>query len=81
MPVCALPNADGFLAVVPDIEAASCSGYVMVTAQEYDTLMSYTQLTPGEISQAFGLGFTLVFLNLRHQDGNTFNKTTLRNLL
>ncbi|EJG1656755.1 single-stranded DNA-binding protein, partial [Vibrio parahaemolyticus] len=53
MPVCALPNADGFLAVVPDIEAASCSGYVMVTAQEYDTLMSYTQLTPGEISQAF----------------------------
>ncbi|EGR1299370.1 single-stranded DNA-binding protein, partial [Vibrio alginolyticus] len=23
MPVCALPNADGFLAVVPDIEAAS----------------------------------------------------------
>ncbi|WP_226977264.1 hypothetical protein [Vibrio alginolyticus] len=31
-------------------------GYVMVTAQEYDTLMSYTQLTPGEISQAFGLG-------------------------
>ncbi|TOJ61259.1 single-stranded DNA-binding protein, partial [Vibrio parahaemolyticus] len=24
MPVCALPNADGFLAVVPDIEAASC---------------------------------------------------------
>ncbi|WP_140301388.1 single-stranded DNA-binding protein, partial [Vibrio parahaemolyticus] len=56
------PNADGFLAVVPDIEAASCSGYVMVTAQEYDTLMSYTQLTPGEISQAFGLGFTLVFV-------------------
>ncbi|TOI47095.1 single-stranded DNA-binding protein, partial [Vibrio parahaemolyticus] len=27
MPVCSLPNADGFLAVVPDIEAASCSGY------------------------------------------------------
>ncbi|EIC9816506.1 MULTISPECIES: single-stranded DNA-binding protein [Vibrio harveyi group] len=62
MPVCALPNADGFLAVVPDIEAASCRGYVMVTAQEYDTLMSYTQLTPGEISQAFSLGFTLVFV-------------------
>ncbi|EGR1299336.1 single-stranded DNA-binding protein, partial [Vibrio alginolyticus] len=32
------------------------------TAQEYDTLMSYTQLTPGEISEAFGLGFTLVFV-------------------
>ncbi|MFM2592380.1 single-stranded DNA-binding protein [Vibrio harveyi] len=61
MPVCALPNADGFLAVVSGIDASSCSGYVMVTAQEYANLMDYTQVTPNEISQAFGFGFTLVF--------------------
>ncbi|MBM5249706.1 single-stranded DNA-binding protein, partial [Vibrio parahaemolyticus] len=48
MPVCALPNADGFIAVVPEFDAASCSGYVMVTAQEYGSLMDFTQVTGPE---------------------------------
>ncbi|MDF5451805.1 single-stranded DNA-binding protein, partial [Vibrio parahaemolyticus] len=60
MPVCALPNADGFIAVVPEVDAASCSGYVMVTAQEYGSLMDFTQFTCPEVSQMFGLGFCLV---------------------
>ncbi|ELE6596799.1 single-stranded DNA-binding protein [Vibrio parahaemolyticus] len=61
MPVCALPNADGFLAVLPEIDTTSCSGYVMVTAQEYGALMDFTQVTGSEATQMFGLGFSLVF--------------------
>ncbi|HCG9215552.1 single-stranded DNA-binding protein [Vibrio parahaemolyticus] len=61
MPVCALPNADGFIAVVPEVDAASCSGYVMVTAQEYGSLMDFTQVTGSEATQMFSLGFSLVF--------------------
>ena len=36
MPVCAMPNSDGFLAVVPELEVSSCTGYVMMSAEEYD---------------------------------------------
>lgn len=62
MPVCAMPNSDGFIAIVEGVELSSCSGYVMTTVQEYNALYEYTQLTGVEISQYFGLGFSLVFV-------------------
>ncbi|EGR2998727.1 single-stranded DNA-binding protein, partial [Vibrio parahaemolyticus] len=36
-------------------------GYVMVTAQEYGSLMDFTQVTGPEATQMFSLGFSLVF--------------------
>ncbi|OBT16570.1 single-stranded DNA-binding protein [Vibrio tasmaniensis] len=62
MPVCAMPNSDGFLAVVPELEVTSCSGYVMVSAEEYDFVMAYTQITSSEMATYFAGGFALVFV-------------------
>lgn len=62
MPVCAIPNSDGFLAVVPELDVSSCSGYVMLTAQEYDYFMAYTQVTSTEMAKYFVGGFSLVFV-------------------
>lgn len=62
MPVCMLPNSEGFLAVVPDVQLEDCTnGYVAVTVQDYDFMMSYTQVTGAEITEAFGFGFAAVF--------------------
>ncbi len=66
MPVCALPNADGFIAVVPEVDAASCSGYVMVTAQEYGSLMDFTQVTGLKLLKCLAsvfLGFLWGFIS------------------
>ncbi|MFH4666645.1 single-stranded DNA-binding protein [Vibrio cidicii] len=61
MPVCALPNSQGFLAVT-EVPLSECDGgYVAVTVQDYDYLMSYTRITPADAGEAFGYGFALVF--------------------
>ncbi|QNE01028.1 single-stranded DNA-binding protein [Vibrio vulnificus] len=61
MAVCALPNAQGFLAVT-EVPLPECDGgYVAITVQDYDYLMSYTRITPSEAGEAFGYGFALVF--------------------
>ena len=62
MPVCAIPNSDGFLAVVPELDVSLCSGYVMLTTQEYDYFMAYTQVTSTEMAKYFVGGFSLVFV-------------------
>ncbi len=60
MAVCALPNAQGFLAVT-DVPTAECTGYIVTTSQEYAHLMTYTQITALEVASYFTLGFSLVF--------------------
>lgn len=62
MPVCAMPNSDGFLAVVTELEVTSCSGYVMMSSEEYDFVMAYTQITSSEMATYFAGGFALVFV-------------------
>jgi|TARA_Y100000588_G_C14207886_1_gene905401 hypothetical protein len=62
MPVCALPNADGFLAVVPELDVTDCAGYVMMSASDYQYFMAYTQITATEIATYFAGGFALVFV-------------------
>lgn len=62
MPVCMLPNSEGFVAVVPDVQLEDCTGgYVAVTVEDYNLMMSYTQITGAEITSAFGFGFAAVF--------------------
>lgn len=59
MPACAVPNSQGFLAVV-DVDVNACTGFIVTTTQEYLYLTDYTQITPLEVSQAVGFGFTLI---------------------
>ena len=61
MPACAQPNHQGFLHVA-NMDIESCTGYVMVTLEEYNLLMDYTQVTPIEAAEYFGMGFSLVFV-------------------
>ncbi|CAK3687853.1 single-stranded DNA-binding protein [Vibrio splendidus] len=61
MTACIVPNSQGFLAVT-ETAASECTGFIAVTAQEYFTLMTYTQLTNSEMTEAFGTGFALVFV-------------------
>ncbi|MDK9765127.1 single-stranded DNA-binding protein [Vibrio sp. D420a] len=62
MPVCAIPNADGFIAAVPELEVSTCSGFVMMSADEYQYVMAYTQITSTEMATYFAGGFALVFV-------------------
>ncbi|MGF1837618.1 single-stranded DNA-binding protein [Vibrio atlanticus] len=62
MPVCAIANSKGFLAVVPSVDVSSCSGYLMLKPDEYEFMMSYTQITSTEIATYFAGGFSLVFV-------------------
>ncbi|EGQ9207027.1 single-stranded DNA-binding protein [Vibrio cholerae] len=61
MPVCALPNSQGFLAVTDKPLNECHGGYVAVTIQDYDYLMSYTRITPTDAGLAFSFGFMAVF--------------------
>ena len=60
MAVCALSNAQGFLAVT-NVPTTECAGYIVTTSQEYSHLMTYTQITALEVAGYFTLGFSLVF--------------------
>lgn len=62
MPKCALPNEDGFLALV-DTSVESCTGVIVITASDYDYLMGFTQVTPIEATAAFSGAFSLVFVS------------------
>lgn len=60
MAACIVPNSQGFLALT-QTTVENCSGYIVVSADEYLNLMTYTQLTNSEMTDAFTLGFALVF--------------------
>lgn len=61
MPVCALTNNEGFL-YASTADVSTCAGYVMVSVEEYNFLMDYTQVTALEIATHFSGGFSLVFV-------------------
>ncbi|KAB0289282.1 single-stranded DNA-binding protein [Vibrio fortis] len=62
MPKCALPNDNGFLALV-ETSVESCSGVIVITASDYEYLMGFTQVTAIEATAAFGGAFSLVFVS------------------
>lgn len=62
MPKCALPNDNGFLALV-ETSVESCSGVIVITASDYEYLMGFTQVTAIEATVAFSGAFSLVFVS------------------
>lgn len=62
MPQCAVPNENGFLAVV-DTAIESCGGVVVITADDYQYLMGFTEVTAIEATAVFGGAFSLVFVS------------------
>ncbi len=63
MAACVYANSSGFLQVVSGTTIESCTGeaYVMMTRNDYETLLDYGRVTAGEITEAFGFGFAAVF--------------------
>ena len=62
MPKCALPNENGFLALV-DTSVESCTGVIVITASDYEYLMGFTQVSSIEATAVFGGAFSLVFVS------------------
>ncbi|OED70985.1 hypothetical protein [Vibrio crassostreae] len=62
MPKCALPNENGFLALV-DTSVESCTGVIVITASDYEYLMGFTQVSAIEATAVFSGAFSLVFVS------------------
>lgn len=62
MPSCVLANSEGFLAVV-STDVSACTGYVIVTASDYEYMMGFTEVTSIEATAAFSGAFSLVFVS------------------